>query len=89
MAIEFLTLAPLSPDSLRGIAAVIAKIPYNGFPKRKQTRRDSGRKSEVKIAAAIFCDTLRAKLHLKPYYIQMVGGPGVLAGEAGEDDDRR
>jgi hypothetical protein len=46
------------------IAAVIAQIPYNGFPKRKETRRGSGRKSEVKLAAAIFWDALRAKLHL-------------------------
>jgi hypothetical protein len=70
------------------IAAVIAQIPYNGFPKRKETRRGSGRKSEVKLAAAIFWDALRAKLHLKPYYIQMVGGPGELAVAAGEDADR-
>jgi uncharacterized protein len=77
----------IAPDDPR-IAAVIAQIPYNGFPKRKETRRDSGRKSEVKLAGSIFWDALRAKLHLKPYYIQVLGGPGELAVAAGEDANR-
>lgn len=65
--------------------AVIAQIPYNGFPKRKDTRRSLGRKPEMKLLAAIFWDALRAKLHLKPYYIQTLGRPGELAVGASEN----
>jgi quorum-quenching protein AidA len=61
------------------IAAVVAQIPYNGFPKRKDIRHTSGTSSQLKLTAAIFWDTIKGKLGLKPFYIPMVGRRGELA----------
>jgi uncharacterized protein len=58
------------------IAAVIAQIPFNGFP-----RRVAGRSGwdTTRLLGAILWDQLRGVLRLPPYYIPLVGEPGRVA----------
>ncbi|HZA76168.1 MAG TPA: hypothetical protein VE623_07220 [Acidimicrobiales bacterium] len=70
------------------IAAVVAQIPFNRFPKRKETRQESGAASQFKLAAAILWDALRAKLRLKPFYIPWSEGP-VSSRVAASKDPKR
>ncbi|MGW0247439.1 alpha/beta hydrolase [Nocardia goodfellowii] len=58
------------------IAAVVAQIPFNGFPKQVEGRSTG---DTVRLLGAICWDALRGKLGLRPYYIPMVGHPGELA----------
>ncbi|WP_454194059.1 alpha/beta hydrolase [Nocardia sp. Marseille-Q1738] len=58
------------------IAAVVAQIPFNGFPK-KVDGRSTG--DTLKLLGAILWDALRGRLGLRPYYIPMVGHLGELA----------
>lgn len=59
-----------------GVAAVIAQIPFNGFPRRVQGRSLGG---TVRLLAAMVGDWLRGKLRLPPWYLPAVGGPGEFA----------
>ncbi|MGY6655534.1 alpha/beta hydrolase [Amycolatopsis sp. TRM77291] len=58
------------------IVAVVAQIPFNGFPKRVEGRSTW---QTLRLLGAIGWDALRGKLGLRPYYIPMVGQPGELA----------
>ncbi|MBF6339692.1 alpha/beta fold hydrolase [Nocardia abscessus] len=58
------------------IAAIVAQIPFNGFPKKVEGRSTA---DTLKLLTAIIWDALRGKLGLRPYYIPMVGHPGELA----------
>ncbi|MEU4344398.1 alpha/beta fold hydrolase [Nocardia sp. NPDC023852] len=58
------------------IVAVVAQIPFNGFPKRVEGRSTW---QTLRLLGAIGWDALRGKLGLRPYYIPMVGRPGELA----------
>ncbi|MBN6040450.1 alpha/beta hydrolase [Amycolatopsis sp. 195334CR] len=68
-----------------GIAAVVAQIPFNGFP-RRVAGRSTGQ--TLRLLAAIGCDALRGKLGLRPFYIPMVGRPGELAVAATAEADQ-
>ncbi|MFB9965347.1 alpha/beta hydrolase [Sinosporangium siamense] len=67
------------------IVAVVAQIPYNGFPKRVEGRTTG---QTLRLLAAILWDTVRGKLGLRPYYIPMVGRPGELAVTATPEADQ-
>lgn len=58
------------------IAAVVAQVPFNGFPKQVE-----GRSAELtrRLLSAMFADTLRGWLGRSPGYIPAVGGPQELA----------
>ena len=58
-----------------GIAAVVAQIPFNGFPRV----RDRSATASLRLLAAILWDALRGKLGLSPAYIPMIGKPGQVA----------
>lgn len=58
------------------IAAVVAQIPFNGFPKKVEGRSTG---DTLRLLGAMVRDALRGKLGLRPYYIPMVGRPGELA----------
>ncbi|WP_157254283.1 alpha/beta hydrolase [Nonomuraea typhae] len=66
------------------IAAVVAQIPFNGFPKKVEGRSTG---DTLRLLAAIGWDTIRGKLGLRPYYIPMVGHPGELAVTATPEAD--
>ncbi|QBS40752.1 alpha/beta hydrolase [Nocardia sp. CS682] len=68
-----------------GIAAVVAQIPFNGFPKKVEGRSTG---ATVKLLAAILWDALRGALGSTPYYIPMVGHPGELAVAASAEADQ-
>jgi uncharacterized protein len=59
-----------------GIVAVVAQIPFTGFPGRVRGRRS---RDSLKLLAAMLWDSLKGLLRLKPYYRPMVGRPGELA----------
>lgn len=67
------------------IAAVVAQVPFNGFP-----RRVGGRSSRatVRLLAAMVTDALRGALGRGPSYIPVVGGPGDLAVMASAEAQR-
>ncbi|MFD1936580.1 MULTISPECIES: alpha/beta hydrolase [Nonomuraea] len=67
------------------IAAVVAQIPFNGFPKKVEGRSTG---DTLRLLGAIIWDTIRGKLGLRPYYIPMVGNPGELAVTATPEADR-
>ncbi|MFI7638363.1 alpha/beta hydrolase [Nonomuraea sp. NPDC049400] len=69
----------------RRIAAVVAQIPFNGFPKKVEGRSTG---ETLKLLAAIVWDALRGKLGLRPYYIPMVGRPGEFAVTATPEADQ-
>ncbi|WP_280332867.1 alpha/beta hydrolase [Nocardia wallacei] len=58
------------------VSAVVAQIPFNGFPRRVEGRKTG---DTVKLLGAIAWDWLRARIRLRPYYIPMVGRPGEVA----------
>jgi uncharacterized protein len=58
-----------------GIAAVVAQIPFNGFPRV----RDRSAAASLRLLAAMLWDALRGKLGLSPAYIPMIGRPGEVA----------
>jgi alpha-beta hydrolase superfamily lysophospholipase len=64
------------------IAAVIAQIPFNGFPRKVEGRSTA---ATLRLLAAMVSDWLRGKLHLGPRYIPAVGPRGDLAVMTGED----
>lgn len=67
------------------IAAVVAQIPFNGFPKKVEGRSTA---DTLSLLGAIVWDALRGKLGLRPYYIPMVGRPGELAVTATPEADQ-
>lgn len=58
------------------IVAVVAQIPFNGFPKRVEGRSTW---QTLRLLGAMGWDALRGRLGLRPHYIPMIGRPGVLA----------
>jgi pimeloyl-ACP methyl ester carboxylesterase len=68
-----------------GITAVVAQIPFNGFPKKVEGRSAG---ETLKLLGAIIWDTVRGGLGLRPYYIPMVGRPGELAVTATHEADQ-
>jgi uncharacterized protein len=58
------------------IAAVVAQIPFNGFPRRVEGRSTL---DTLKLLWAMTVDAARGRLGLPPYYIPMVGKPGEVA----------
>ena len=58
------------------IAAVVAQIPFNGFPRKVQGRTTG---QSLRLLGAIVWDALRGKLGLTPRYIPLVGKPGEVA----------
>ncbi len=58
------------------VAAVVAQIPFNGFPRRVEGRSAW---QTLRLLGAICWDALRGKLGLRPYHIPVVGRPGELA----------
>jgi uncharacterized protein len=58
------------------VAAVVAQIPFNGFPRRVEGRSTL---DILKLLWAMTLDASRGILGLPPYYIPMVGRPGKVA----------
>ena len=58
------------------IAAVVAQIPFNGFPRRVEGRSPL---DTLKLLWAMGVDAARGRLGLSPRYIPMVGEPGEVA----------
>jgi dienelactone hydrolase len=58
------------------IAAVVAQIPFNGFPHRVEGRSTL---DNLKLIWAMSVDAVRGRLGLSPHYIPMVGKPGEVA----------
>ena len=67
------------------IVAVVAQIPFNGFPRRVEGRSTD---AALRLFAAIVWDSIKGRLHLEPFYIPMVGKPGELAVTATDEADR-
>lgn len=67
------------------IRAVVAQIPFNGFPKRVE---DRSTRETVKLLSACLWDRVRGLVGLPPYYIPMVGQPGELAVTATAEADQ-
>jgi dienelactone hydrolase len=58
------------------IAAVVAQIPFNGFPKKAEGRSLS---AMLRLLRAMIKDAIRGRLGLSPAYIPAVGNSGELA----------
>ena len=58
------------------LAAVVAQIPFNGFPKRVEGRSAM---ATLRLLGAMITDTVRGWLGLAPAYIRAVGPTGDLA----------
>lgn len=58
------------------IAAVIAQIPFNGFPRKVEGRSTA---ATLRLLGVMVLDAVRGALHLSPVYIKQVGPPGELA----------
>jgi pimeloyl-ACP methyl ester carboxylesterase len=58
------------------IAAVVAQIPFNGFPRRVEGRSTL---DTLKLLWAMGADAVRGILGRPPHYIPMVGNPGEVA----------
>jgi uncharacterized protein len=58
------------------IAAVVAQVPFNGFPKKVEGRST---KMTWKLLAAMMRDSIHGWLGRAPYYIPAVGNPDELA----------
>lgn len=58
------------------IAAVVAQIPFNGFPRRVEGRSTL---DNLKLIWAMTVDAVRGRLGLSPHYIPMVGKSGEVA----------
>jgi uncharacterized protein len=66
------------------VVAVVAQIPFNGFPRRVEGRSTG---AALRLFAALVWDYVRGRLHLSPFYIPMVGKPGELAVTATQEAD--
>ena len=66
------------------IVAVVAQIPFNGFPRRVEGRSTG---AALRLLGAILWDTLKGSLRLEPFYIRMVGKPGELAVTSTQEAD--
>jgi dipeptidyl aminopeptidase/acylaminoacyl peptidase len=58
------------------VAAVVAQIPFNGFPKRVEGRSAT---AALRLLGAMVKDAVRGWLGRTPYYIPVVGPAGALA----------
>lgn len=58
------------------IAAVVAQIPFNGFPRKVEDRSTL---DAMKLLWAMGVDAVRGRLGLSPRYVPMVGKPGEVA----------
>jgi len=58
------------------IAAVVAQIPFNGFPRRAEGRSTL---DTFRLFWAMTVDAARGRLGLSPRYVPMVGEPGEVA----------
>jgi fermentation-respiration switch protein FrsA (DUF1100 family) len=58
-----------------GIGAVVAQIPFNGFPRV----RGRSTMASLRLLGAILWDALRGRLRRSPAYIPMIGRPGQVA----------
>ncbi|WP_282785417.1 alpha/beta fold hydrolase [Nocardia sp. CC201C] len=58
------------------IAAVVAQVPFNGFPRRAEGRST---RATLALLAVMVSDWLRGTFGLRPRYIPAVGLPGELA----------
>ena len=67
------------------IVAVVAQIPFNGFPRRVEGRSTA---AGLRLFGAMVWDFVKGRLHLEPFYIPMVGKPGELAVTATQEADR-
>ena len=67
------------------IAAVIAQIPFNGFPSRVEGRSTW---AALRLLAAMLWDAMRGKLGLRPAYIPVVAERGQVAVIATDDMGR-
>lgn len=67
------------------VAAVVAQIPFNGFPRRVEGRSTG---AGLRLVGAMVWDSVRGRLHLEPFYIPMVAKPGELAVTATQEADR-
>ena len=67
------------------IVAVVAQIPFNGFPRRVEGRSTG---AALRLFGAIVWDFVKGRLHLEPFYIPMVGKPGELAVTTTQEADR-
>jgi uncharacterized protein len=67
------------------IVAVVAQIPFNGFPRRIEGRSTG---AGLRLLGAMVWDSIKGRLHLEPFYIPMVGKPGELAVAATQEADR-
>lgn len=59
-----------------GLAAVIAQVPFNGFPRHVEGRST---RATLTLLGAILEDRVRGWLRLSPRYVQAIGAPGELA----------
>ncbi|HEX2313527.1 MAG TPA: alpha/beta fold hydrolase [Thermomonospora sp.] len=67
------------------VPAVVAQIPFNGFPRKVEGRSTW---DVLRLQAVILWDALRGRLGLSPHYIPMLGRPGELAVTATEEAER-
>ncbi|GGP82305.1 alpha/beta hydrolase [Saccharothrix coeruleofusca] len=67
------------------VVAVVAQIPFNGFPEQVEGRSTA---EVLKLRAVILWDALRGKLGLAPHYIPMLAKPGELAVTATEEAEQ-
>jgi fermentation-respiration switch protein FrsA (DUF1100 family) len=58
------------------VAAVVAQIPFNGFPRRVEGRSTL---DALRLFWAMTVDAARGRLGLSPRYVAMVGEPGEVA----------
>lgn len=58
------------------IAAVIAQVPFNGFPRRVESRSTA---ATLRLLGAMALDRVRGYLHRPPRYVPAVGGPDTVA----------
>lgn len=58
------------------IAAVVAQVPFNGFPRKVEGRSSM---ATLRLLGAMAHDTVRGWMGLAPAYIPVVGAPGDLA----------
>ncbi|MGE2736437.1 alpha/beta hydrolase [Mycolicibacterium vaccae] len=54
------------------LCAVVAQVPFNGFPRRVEQRSTA---TTVRLLAAILADALAGRLGRQPRYIKMIGAP--------------
>ena len=60
----------------RDVAAVVAQVPFNGFPKRVEGRSTA---ATVRLLRAMVSDKVRGLLGARPHYVPAVGPPDTVA----------